>query len=148
MRDRSESATRPAGSRAPTPEETISPPTKGIGIFDDAGQAILGIVVNMPQINPSTIGMYARLMAHERAGPPLIYVNWLVVESALDRIDTCDYLLVRTGYGAEDYVAPVERRIEDFLRATPERFIKIASFEIPNNQEAIIYKIEKGTRRE
>lgn len=148
MRERSESATRPTSSRQPTPEETISPPTRGIGIFDDAGQAILGIVVNMPQMNPSTIGMYARLMAPERAGAPLIYVDWLVVESALDRIDTCDYLLVRAGYGPEDYVAPAERRIEEILRATPERFTKIAGFEIPNNQEAIIYKIEKGTRPE
>ncbi|HEX5731317.1 MAG TPA: hypothetical protein VF131_00675 [Blastocatellia bacterium] len=148
MRDRSESANRQTSGRQPTPEETISPPTKGIGIFDEAGQAILGIVVNMPQMNPSTIGMTARLMAPERAGPPLIYVDWLVVESALDRIDTCDYLLVRTGYAPEDYVAPAERRVEEILRAAPERFTKIASFEIPNNQEAIIYKIEKGTRPE
>ena len=92
--------------------------------------------------------MYARLMATERAGPPLIYVDWLVVESALDRIETCNYLLVRTGYRPEDYVAPVERRIEEILRANPERFTKITSFTIPNNQEAIIYKIEKGTRVE
>ena len=144
MRDRSESASRPTSSRPPTPEETVSPPTKGIGIFDDAGQAILGIVVNMPQMNPSSIGMYARVMAPGRAGPPLIYVDWLVVESALDRIETCDYLLVRTGYGPEEYVAPAERRVEEILRTTPERFTKIASFDIPNNQEAIIYKIEKG----
>jgi 4-amino-4-deoxy-L-arabinose transferase-like glycosyltransferase len=141
-------STSSASSRQPTPEETVSPPTKGIGIFDDAGQPILGIVVNMPQMNPSNIGLYARLLAPERAGPPLIYVDWLVVESALDRLATCDYLLVRSGYGADDYVAPVERQIEEILRANPERYTKIASFAIPNNQEAIIYKIEKGARVE
>lgn len=147
-REKSDGAARPASSRPPTPEETVSPPTKSIGIFDDAGQAILGTVVNMPQMNPSTIGLYARLMATQRAGPPLIYVDWLVVESALDRIETCDYLLVRAGYGPEEYVSPAERRVEEILRAAPERFSRIASFAIPNNQEAIIYKIEKGARAE
>lgn len=141
-------STPSTSSRQPTPEETVSPPTKGIGIFDEAGQPILGVVVNMPQMNPSNIGLYARLLAPERAGPPLIYVDWLVVESALDRIATCDYLLVRSGYGDKEHVAPVERRIEEILRANPERYTKIASIAIPNNQEAIIYKIEKGARLE
>jgi 4-amino-4-deoxy-L-arabinose transferase-like glycosyltransferase len=141
-------STPSTSSRQPTPEETISPPTKGIGIFDEAGQPILGVVVNTPQMNPSNIGLYARLLAPERAGPPLIYVDWLVVESTLDRIATCDYLLVRSGYGDKEHVAPVERRIEEILRANPERYTKIASFAIPSNQEAIIYKIEKGARLE
>lgn len=130
-------------ARQPTPEETVSPPTKGIGIFDEAGQPILGVVVNLAQLNPSNIGLYARLLGPQPAGPPLIYVDWLVVESTTDRIDSCDYLLVRTGYGANDYVAPVERRVEELLRTNPERFTKIASFDIPNNQEAIVYKINK-----
>ena len=130
-------------TRQPTPEETVSPPTKGIGIFDEAGQPILGVVVNLSQLNPSSIGLYARLHGPQPAGPPLIYVDWLVVESTVDRIESCDYLLVRTGYAPEDYVAPAERRFEEILRANPERFTKIASFNIPNNQEAIIYKIEK-----
>ena len=52
MQKKSNSAPRPMSGRQPTPEETISPPTKGIGIFDEAGQAILGVVVNMPQMNP------------------------------------------------------------------------------------------------
>ena len=130
-------------ARQPSPEETVSPPTKGIGIFDEAGQAILGVVVNLPQLNPSNIGLRARLLAPQPAGAPLIYVDWLVVESTIDRIDSCDYLLVRTGYGPDDYVAPVERSVEEILRANPKRFTKIASFNIPDNQEAIVYKIEK-----
>ncbi len=103
----------------------------------------MGVVVNLPQLNPSNIGLFARLLAPQPAGPPLIYVDWLVVESTVDRIESCDYLLIRTGYGPEDYVAPVERRFEEILRANPERFTKIASFNIPNNQQAIVYKIEK-----
>ncbi|HWN99177.1 MAG TPA: hypothetical protein VNS63_07890, partial [Blastocatellia bacterium] len=76
----------------PAPSESLSPRT---GAAD--GRPTLGVVVNLPYLNPSTLALEARLKAPKRAGPPVITVEWIVIESAFDRIDRCDYLLVRTG---------------------------------------------------
>lgn len=59
----------------------------------------------------------------------------------LDRISECDYLLVRTGLDQADWVAAVEREVEQQIRDNPQQFIRVASFPIPLNQaEAVIYR--------
>jgi hypothetical protein len=109
---------------------------------DAAGKGpILGVVINLPYLNPSSIALYARLTSGERAGAPLIAVRWLVDRNATDRIDECDYLLVRSGLDRAEWVAPLERYVEELIKCNPTRFKPVASFPIPLDQaEAIIYE--------
>jgi hypothetical protein len=103
--------------------------------------AMLGVVVNLPYLNPSSFTLYTRLMAPERAGPPLFKVDSLVSDSARDRVDRCEYLLVRTGLDRAEWVAPMERYVEQFIRDNPSRFVRVAAFPIPLEEaEAVIYK--------
>jgi hypothetical protein len=102
---------------------------------------VLGVVVNLPYLNPSSVALYARLLAERRAAPPLIDVRWVVESSMLDRIPECDYLLVRTGLDQADWVAAVEREVEQLIRDNPVQFIRVASFPIPLKQaEAVVYR--------
>src|SRR5258707_10544814 len=39
---------------------------------------VLGVVVNLPYLNPSSVALYSRLLTRERAAPPLIDVRWVV----------------------------------------------------------------------
>jgi len=105
---------------------------------------VLGVVVNLPYLNPSSVALYSRLLSSGRAAPPLIDVRWVVEPSMLDRIPDCDFLLVRTGLDKADWVAPVEREVERLIRDHPDEFIREASFPVPiKDAEAIIYRRQK-----
>lgn len=130
-----------AGDKAPavSPNESVSPQTAAA-----EGRATLGVVVNLPYLNPSSVALEARLVSTKRAGPPVIRVEWIVVESAIDRIDGCDYLLVRTGLEYAEWSSAAEREVARLIRAHPERFTRVASFPIPlKKAEAVIYRLEK-----
>jgi hypothetical protein len=101
----------------------------------------LGVIVNLPFLNPSSISLYARLQASKRGGLPPVSVDWLVNDSARPRLMSCDYILVRTGLAEADWVSPMERYAEEEIRAHPDCFVRAASFPIPlRNAEAVIYK--------
>jgi len=114
-----------------------------IGAYAEASHSlpVLGVVVNLPYLNPSSVALYSRLLTNERAAPPLIDVRWVVETSMLDRISDCDFLLVRTGLDNAEWVAPVERDVERLIRDHPDQFVQAASFSIPLKEaEAIIYR--------
>lgn len=105
---------------------------------------VLGVVVNLPYLNPSSLSLYARLLSGARAGSPLIDVRSVVDPSVIGRIDECDYILVRTGLDKADWVAGVERDVEKLVRDNPDRFIREAGFPIPlEGAEAVVYRIQK-----
>jgi 4-amino-4-deoxy-L-arabinose transferase-like glycosyltransferase len=108
------------------------------------GPSVLGVVVNLPYLNPSSVALYARLLTTQRAAPPLVDVRWVVEPSMIDRLNDCDYILVRTGLDKADWVAAVERDVEQLVRGNPDRFIREASFPIPlTDAEAVVYRHEK-----
>jgi 4-amino-4-deoxy-L-arabinose transferase-like glycosyltransferase len=122
----------------PRNSSTTDSPSSITGAANDP--PVLGVVVNLPYLNPSSVALYARLLAKQRAARPLIDVRWVVEPSMLDRIPECDYLLVRTGLDQADWVAAVEREVEQLIRDNPEQFIRVASFPTPINQaEAVVY---------
>ena len=121
-------------------------PEDSIGAYtgDPHSSPVLGVVVNLPYLNPSSVALYSRLLTSERAAPPLIDVRWVVEPSMVDRIGDCDFLLLRTGLDQAEWVAPVERDIERLIRDNPNRFVQVASFPIPlKDAEAVIYRRAK-----
>ena len=58
-----------------------------------------------------------------------------------DRLDHCDYLLVRTGLDHAEQVQPVERRIEEIVRNNPQRFKEVGRFPTPlEGIDAVLYR--------
>jgi 4-amino-4-deoxy-L-arabinose transferase-like glycosyltransferase len=109
-----------------------------------ASTPVLGVVVNLPYLNPSSVALYSRLLTKERAGPPLLDVRWVVEPSMIGRIDECDYILVRTGLDKAEWVAQIERDVEKLIRENPDKFTPEASFPIPlPNAEAVVYRHER-----
>lgn len=109
-----------------------------------ASPPVLGVVVNLPYLSPSSVAIYSRLMTSNRAGPPMIDVRWVNETSMIDRIDDCDYILVRTGLDKADWVAPVEREADRLILSNPDRFTRAASFPIPlDGAEAVVYRHER-----
>jgi hypothetical protein len=132
---------RQSQERPPTPRETISPSTRDADVAGLESRPTLGVVVNLPHLNPSSVGLYSRLLSPERAGAPLINVDYIVVNSALDRLDGCEYLLVRTGLDRASWVGPTERTVEEFIKNNPRKVTRVASFPIPLEEaEAVIYR--------
>jgi hypothetical protein len=110
-------------------------------------QPVLGVVVNLPYLNPSSMALYSRLLSNQRAGPPLVDVRWVIEPSMLYRLDECDYILVRTGLEDAEWVASVERDVERLIHNNPNRFVRVASFSIPlKNAESVIYRNERIDR--
>ncbi len=104
---------------------------------------VLGVVVNLPYLNPSSVALYARLLTSQPAGGPLIDVRWIVEPSMIDRIDDCDYILVRTGLDKADSAA-FEREVEQLIRTNPDEFNPAASFPIPVEEaKAVVYRRTK-----
>jgi hypothetical protein len=117
--------------RAVSSQQTTSPP-------------VLGVVVNLPYLNPSSVALYSRLMTHNRAGPAMIDVRWVVETSMIDSIDDCDYVLVRTGLDKADWVADVEREADRLISSNPNEFIPAERFPIPlEGAEAVVYRHER-----
>lgn len=123
--------------RTPTPSETVSPSTHKPD--DDSQTPVVGVVVNLPQLNPSNVAMYARFVAREPGAPPLIKVDWLTAAGSKDRLEGVDYLLVRTGLDKAEWLAPLERSAESI--ANTPKFKRVASFPIPlEGAEAVLYR--------
>jgi len=138
-----ETQTTPSGPQGSTNPKPISdaPNDRLVTSAGITARPMLGVVVNLPYINPSNISLYARLLARKRGALPLINVDWLVNESARPRMSTCDYILVRTGLAEAEWVSPMERFAEQEIRSHPDRYVRVASFPIPlRNAEAVIYK--------
>ncbi|HEX8088195.1 MAG TPA: hypothetical protein VF762_05045, partial [Blastocatellia bacterium] len=128
--------------RPPDPHEAVTAtPMPG----EESGhppRVTLAVVVNRHYLNSSSIALYARLLSHRRAAPPLLRVESISDESEINRIPHCDYLLVRTGLDYAEGVQPVERRVESLLSANPSQFAEMATFPTPSKDvRAVIYKI-------
>src|SRR6185295_6056058 len=94
----------------------------------------LAVIPNIWQLNPSNVGLYATLHGAR------VQVVWLSEESAADRLEQCDYILARTHLESADRVAPLERKIAEYMRANSDRFKPAAVFALPGAQEAVLYK--------
>ena len=129
--------------RPPGPGTVEPPHDQGTNLPNNRAPT-LGVVVNLPYINPSTVALYARLLAPGRASLPLVNVDWLVADSARGRLKDCDYLLVRTGLDHADWVGPNEKEIQDLILSSPDGFTKVASFPIPlQDAEAVVYRCKR-----
>jgi hypothetical protein len=122
----------------------ISPSIKARFEGREASEEVrLGVTVNLPYLNPSSFQLHSRLLSPERAGPPLLKIDSLVSASDRERVEECDYLLIRTGLDRAEWTAPLERYVEHLIRDNPRRFTRVASFPIPlEGAEAVIYKCE------
>ncbi len=108
---------------------------------DPSATPVFGVVVNLPYLSPSSVALYARLLTKERAAPPIVDVRWIVEPWMIDRLEECDYVLVRTGLEKADWVAPVEREAERLIRDNPARFRLIAIYPIPLPEaQAVVYQ--------
>jgi len=117
---------------------------RGLSNAQTAQPAVLGVVVNAPYLNPSSVALYARLLTNQRAGVPLIDVLWLTEPWMIYRMDACDYILVRTGLDKAQWVTSMERDIEQLIRDNPDQFIRATSFPIPaEDAEAVVYRHTK-----
>jgi hypothetical protein len=117
--------------------ETVSPSTHQSSY--DANTPVLGVVINLPYLNPSNVALYSRFAAKERGAPALIKVDWLTSEGAKDRLQSVDYLLVRTGLDTAEWLAPLERIAESLVNT--QGFKRVAAFPIPlQKAEAVLYR--------
>jgi hypothetical protein len=102
----------------------------------------LGVVVNRPFLNSSACAWSARVLVPERAGMPLVTIESIGNEAEMaERLDHCDYLLVRAGLDHAEDVRPVERQIEAAVRNNPLRFKEAGRFPTPlDGIDAVLYK--------
>jgi len=140
---------KPEAPRAASPKQGASPPEPAARPVDQqTKQPTLGVVVNLPYLNPSGIALYSRLLAPGRAPEPLLRIQWLVVDGSLSKVDECDYILVRTGLDDAEWVAPIEREFEKAIQHSPERFSRVTSFPIPlKSAEAVVYSVKRNEQR-
>jgi 4-amino-4-deoxy-L-arabinose transferase-like glycosyltransferase len=131
-------STMPAKDQHPqSSSETVSPSTHQT--YDDSQTPVLGVVVNLPQLNPSNFAMYSRFAAKERAAPAIIKIDWLTAAGSKDRLEGIDYLVVRTGLDKAEWLAPLERSAESIVK-TPQ-FKQVAAYPIPlEDAEVVVYR--------
>jgi 4-amino-4-deoxy-L-arabinose transferase-like glycosyltransferase len=98
----------------------------------------LGVAPNIWQLNPSNIELYARIY------DPNVSVVWISEGFSGDSLNQCDYLVARTHLETAERVEPMERKLADYLREHPDRFIQVATFALPHSQDAVLYKRKAG----
>lgn len=131
-------STLPAKDQLPqTSSETVSPSTHQS--YDDSQTPVMGVVVNLPQLNPSNLAMYSRFAAKERGAPAIIKLDWLTAAGSKDRLQGVDYLVLRTGLDKAEWLAPLERSAESIV--TTPQFKQIAAYPIPlEDAEVVVYR--------
>jgi len=130
--------------RATSPRDGASPANLSADGSSQDQTPTLGVVVNLPYLNPSNVALYSRLMAGGRTRDPLIRIQWLVVDGSLDQIAECDYVLARTGLDQADWVAPIERQFELLVKNGEAGLEPVARYPIPmKSAEAIVYRVTK-----
>src|SRR5262249_29977182 len=124
------------------PHETQKIRPQPYGKIDLFVWPTLGVVVNRPFLNSSACALFARLMVPERAGMPLVTIESIGNEAEMaDRLDHCDYILVRSNLEQAEDVKPVERLIEETIRANPQRFKEVGRYSTPlAGIDAVVYK--------
>jgi hypothetical protein len=102
----------------------------------------LGVVVNRPFLNSSACALFARLLVPDRAGMPVVTIESIGSEREMsDRLEHCDYLLVRSGLDHAEDVQPVEFLIEQAITTHPERFKEVGRYPTPlPGIDAVLYK--------
>jgi hypothetical protein len=95
----------------------------------------LGVAPNIWQLNPSNVGWYAKMYASE------VSVVWISGNS----LDHCDYLLARTHLENAERVEPVERKVLVYLMEHPDYFTPVATYALPNAQQAVLYRRNRST---
>ena len=95
----------------------------------------LGVVPNIWQLNPSNIALYARVHA------PQLRILWLSDAGTRTRLEECDYVLARrTHLDSAERAEAVEERVASYLQVNADRYVPVATFSLPDNQEAVLYK--------
>ena len=125
------------GSREDSPSQNISPDMKKSP--GEASSPTVGVVVNLPHLNPSGLALYARLMTKGRGDPALFKVDWITTEAAKERLLTGDYLVVRTGLDKAEWQAPLERYAERIIGAGS--FEMVVEHPLPlEGARAVVYR--------
>jgi len=99
-----------------------------------AASGRLGVVPNIWQLNPSNVGLYARIHA------PQVRVLSLSGDAAITRLQQCDYVLARTHLENAARVEPEEVMVADYLLNNLDRYVPVARYPLPQSQEAVLYK--------
>jgi hypothetical protein len=94
----------------------------------------LGVAPNIWQLNPSNIALYASQHA------PRLRILWLLDAAAPDRLDQCDFVLVRSHFEAAAPAEPIELAIATYLHRHSGRFRPVATFALPHGQQAVLFK--------
>jgi 4-amino-4-deoxy-L-arabinose transferase-like glycosyltransferase len=92
---------------------------------------LVGVTVNLPHLNPSSVAAYARLMAPPGTFGPPVNVDWLTSDAALERIEDCEYLIVRSGLESAFDVSPVERGAAAWLAENADAVTVLATLDLP-----------------
>lgn len=116
------------------------PLTQGWGI-EDSLQVIsressrhrprVGVIANLPHLNPSSVAAYARLLAVPDNAGPSVEVDWLTAEAALERLESCDFLIARTDIEGAARITPGETAFLEWIAGRPDRFAPLARFPLP-----------------
>jgi 4-amino-4-deoxy-L-arabinose transferase-like glycosyltransferase len=94
----------------------------------------LGVAPNIWQLNPSNVELYARIKALQ------VSVVWLSEGFSVDSLNQCDYVLARTHLENAERVEPMERKVVMYLSEHPDRFVPVATYALPYDQEAVLYR--------
>jgi len=102
---------------------------------------VVGVVVNLPFLNPSNISLYSRLLNRKRGDIPLVLVDWLTSETLKNHLEDCDYIIIRTVIDKGGLTAPLEPYAREWIKANEQQLTQIAAFPIPiEGAETVVYR--------
>ena len=102
---------------------------------------VVGVVVNLPFLNPSNINLYGRLLTQHRGEFPLVLIDWLTSDLVKNHLNDCDYIVIRTVIDKGGQTAPLEPYAKDWVKANEQQLVQIASFPIPiEGAETVVYR--------
>jgi 4-amino-4-deoxy-L-arabinose transferase-like glycosyltransferase len=102
---------------------------------------VVGVVVNLPFLNPSNFNLYGRLLTQKRGEMPLLLIDWLTSETLKNHLEDCDYLVIRTRIDKGGQTAGLEPYARDWVKANAAELAQIAAYPIPiEGAEVQVYR--------
>lgn len=102
---------------------------------------VVGVVVNLPFLNPSNFNLYGRLLTQKRGEVPLLLIDWLTAETLKNHLEDCDYIVIRSVIDKGGQTAALEPYARDWVKANSAELVQIAAYPIPiEGAEVQVYR--------
>jgi len=116
---------------------------EAIADYSEKPHTVVGIADNEPLFNPSTFGVYFRLLRKEKA-ESVLQARGIEEGEWQRQINRCDFIVTKAGNIRESNQTAASHRLASLIAGAPD-CIRLAAFSLPDGTSAVVYKVGRDS---